>query len=237
MYMLAPLGEHSDDGFGAMGDAFFRAAQTLRKTNKDGKAFLDHLPETYLLRHAAELFLKSGIIILHRRLRISYDSQPHTSPPMLMMRSGKWKSIYRTHDLTELYCYWKELIVDHKERIIELSHHQSDMSVPAELDEWIKTLADADPNSDYFRYPVSKNQHADKEKSPFKEVDPESLFSDRKDGEYVKAMLVENSKGELVHTFKYDSETSKEVGQAAWQAADMLSNFHFMIRVELTDGW
>jgi hypothetical protein len=44
MYMLAPLSEHYDDGFGAIGDDFRNAAQTLRKTNGgDGM----HLWTTY----------------------------------------------------------------------------------------------------------------------------------------------------------------------------------------------
>lgn len=81
MYMLAPLSEHYDDGFGAVGDAFSNAAKALNKRNAgDGSTSLDDLPEIYLLRHAVELFLKSGIIIMHRRLRLRYGSEPHTRP-------------------------------------------------------------------------------------------------------------------------------------------------------------
>jgi hypothetical protein len=239
MYMLAPLSEHYDDGFGAVGDAFCNAAKALNKRNAagDGSASLDELPEIYLLRHAVELFLKSGIIIVHRRLRLRYGSEPHTTDTALMKTSsGKWKPLLKTHDIPELYGYWKELIVGNKDNLIKLMSHAAEVDVPAELDSWIKSLGKADPSSDYFRYPVSKNTVADKAKSPFKEVAPDSLFPAERT-EYVKALVVENAKGEVVKAFKYDRTTSKAVAEAARGAAEMLSNFHFMMRVELTGGW
>jgi hypothetical protein len=49
--------------------------------------------------------------------------------------------------------------------------------------------------------------------------------------------VLENAKGEVVKTFKYDKATSKAVTEAARAAAEMLSNFHFMMRVELAGGW
>src|ERR1700733_4617149 len=136
MYMLAPLSEHYDDGFGAIGDAFRNAAQTLRKTNGgDGRASLDDLPEIYLLRHAVELFLKSGIIIMHRRLRVRYGSEPHTSStPMMRTASGKWKPRLTPHDIPDLYGYWKELVVGNKDTLIKLMPHATEVEVPVELD-------------------------------------------------------------------------------------------------------
>jgi hypothetical protein len=112
------------------------------------------------------------------------------------------------------------------------------LEVPAELEGWIKTVGETDPTSDYFRYPVSKNADADKEKSPFKEVTPESLFpAAREKNEYVRALVVENSQGELVKVFAHDSATNKGVAEAVRNAADMLSNFHAMMRFVITGGW
>jgi hypothetical protein len=150
--------------------------------------------------------------------------------------SGKWKPLLRTHDIPELYGYWKELVVGNKDTLIKLMPHATEVEVPVELDGWINTLGAADPKSDYFRYPVSKNTVADKEKSPFKEVAPDSLFP-AAHTEYVKALVVENAKGDVVKAFKYDRTTSKAVAEAARGAAEMLSNFHFMMRVELAGGW
>lgn len=239
MYMMAPLDEHYDDGFGALGEAFRKAAETLKKVDGDERFFLNHLPESFLLRHATELYLKSGIIIIHRRLRLPYDAEPHTSTdPKFVHSSGKWKRLFGTHNLAELYGYWKKLIVEHEDRLEELTSHQADLTIPDELDGWINTLNLLDPSGDYLRYPISRNTDADKEKSPFKEVAPESLFSaDRNDKEYSKALFVENVSGELVTVFKHDSATHKDVDEAAWNAAETLNGFHAMMRFEFTDGW
>src|SRR6202020_275814 len=112
MWMMAPLGEHYDDGFGAIGDAFWDAAQRLRKSNGDEVFFLNHLPEIYLLRHSIELFLRSGMIGMHRKLKLPYDSEPYSSPRTMAMKPyGKWEFLDRIHDIHTLYNYWKQLIV------------------------------------------------------------------------------------------------------------------------------
>lgn len=47
-------------------------------------ALLKHLPQNYLLRHAIELFLKSGIIIVHRRFKIPFGTEDHDSSPIYL---------------------------------------------------------------------------------------------------------------------------------------------------------
>lgn len=116
--MFAPLAEHYDNGFGAVADAFRDAAIKLRE-GSDRKPFQwEHLPETYLLRHAIELYLKSGIIIVHRKLQMPYGSDSHASPqPMLLTASGKWEPLHNTHDLVRLFWYWKKVIMENKDRL------------------------------------------------------------------------------------------------------------------------
>lgn len=237
-YLMAPLEEHFDSGFGAVGDSFLQAAKALEKENAGQRFAWNHLPQICLYRHAVELFLKSGIIIIHRKLKMSYGrGEPHSSDkPLYLDPSGNWKSLYKTHDLAGLYAYWKKLIVTHKDKLTELTEHKPDMSVPSELDGWIDALTAVDPNTDYFRYPVSKNSAKDKEKSPFKEVPVEGLFP-AKEGEYVKALVLKNDKGEFVRAFKLDDSTDRKVQEAATEAAQMLSNFDAMFRFELTGGW
>lgn len=238
LYTMTPLEAHSDDGFGAVGDSFRQAAVTLR-SQSGGSILLPHLPEMYLLRHAIELFLKSGIILIHRRLKLPYGGEPHTTKkPMVPSPSGAWTPLFATHNLSLLYGYWKRLMQDHSNELVELSERKPDMTVPAELDEWIEKVGLIDPNSDYFRYPVSKNANADKEKSSFKEMPLEALVErDFSKNEYVKLMVVQMPTGEAARAFKYDSSTASEVTEAARQAADILSNFHVMMRVELFGGW
>jgi hypothetical protein len=240
LYTLAPLEKHSDDGFGAVGEAFKKAADTLLESEESKQRMLwSELPVVFLLRHAIELFLKSGVIVVHRKLKLSYGSEGYKSKnPLIPTPGGAWKPLSRTHDISQLYSYWKKLISNNKDALTKLASHKSDMSVPDELDAWIAVVAKIDPSSDYFRYPTSKNRTSDKEKSAFKEVPIESLFpAGRKEGEYVKAMVLEDADGNLVRAFKHDNSTNRDTEQAAWKAADMLSNFHIMLRVVLMDGW
>lgn len=238
-YIIAPLEEHYDDGFGAVGEAFKQAAEILAKESEGRRIFWNHLPEVFLLRHAIELFLKSGIIIMHRKLKLSYGPEPFSSDkPLFLTPSGDWKPLFRTHDLSGLYSYWKKLVTENKDRLTEFTKYKPDMRVPKELDEWIEKLGVVDPSSDYFRYPVTRNAKADMEKSPFKEVPLESLFPpEAEKEEKVRALVVENASGEWVRAFKLDEGTHKDISEAAWQAARMLGNFHAMMRIELTDGW
>ncbi|MGA9886956.1 MAG: hypothetical protein WA690_09150 [Candidatus Acidiferrales bacterium] len=238
-YIMAPLEAHYDDGFGAVGEAFKEGAEILAKESGGRRIFWNHLPELFPLRHAIELFLKSGIIVMHRKLRISYGSEPaSTDKPMFLTRSGDWKSLFKSHDLAELYEYWKKLMTENKAKLTESTKYKPDMSVPKELDDWIEKLGVVDPSSDYFRYPVSRNAKADTDKSPFKEDSMESLFpSEAPNEEKVRALVIKNESGEWVRAFKLDEGTHKDISEAAWEAARMLSNFHAMMRIELTDGW
>src|SRR5205823_9071404 len=147
MYMFTPLGEHYDDGFGAVADAFRDAATKLREANGDKVFQWEHLPEAYLLRHAIELYLKSGILIVHRKLRIPYGSGPYTSPqPMLLTSSGKWEPLYNTHDLVRLFWYWKKLTTENKDKLATaLEVPLEGMAVPEELGRWIGKVGGIDP--------------------------------------------------------------------------------------------
>ena len=209
------------------------------RCNQAWRAVLESGCNVFLHRHAVELFLKSGIIIIHRKLKLPYDREPYsTDKPMLLDRAGTWKSLYKTHDLADLYAYWKKLMVDNKDKLEGLTKNKPDMSVPAELDGWIDTLGRVDPSNYYFWYPVSKNRAEDKEKSPFREVSLDDLFpQEPKEDKKVKALVLENSKGEFVRAFKHDDSTDRKVGEAASEAAQMLSNFDAMYRFEFTDGW
>jgi hypothetical protein len=91
-YVLMPLDAHYDSGFGAVAESFREAATTLRKAVPD-PAFFGHLPQSFLFRHSVELFLKSEIIILHRKLRLPYGTHPHDGPPWYRTAENGSRSI------------------------------------------------------------------------------------------------------------------------------------------------
>ena len=236
LYLMMPLEKHYDNGFGATAEAFLAAALTLREKTKSPLLF-ELLPQNYLLRHAIELFLKSGIVIIHRKLKISFDDKPHNSQPMVRI-DDKWEPFFRVHSIADLYAYWKSLIVANAETLKNLCKYTPDWTIAAELGEWIAFIEKTDPNSTYYRYPASRDAMEDKKKSPFKEVAQEDLFpKDLPEGKYIKAFLVENAKGDVVNAYMLDDNTEKEATDALLKAADTLNNYHAMMRIELTEGW
>ena len=84
LYMLLPLDQHYDSGFGAVADSFKDAADSLNDPTKPS-AFSSHLPVSFLCRHAIELYLKSAIITLHRKFSIPYGEPPSSNKPSVMV--------------------------------------------------------------------------------------------------------------------------------------------------------
>ena len=88
-YPFLPFDRQLDGGFSAIADAFHEAANRL-ETETAGAKFLNAaLPIAYLRRHAAELFLKSCIIVLHRALSLPFGAVPPTGRPHIN-RQGTW---------------------------------------------------------------------------------------------------------------------------------------------------
>lgn len=230
-----PLNRHYDYGFGATGDAFFEAAKTLNKEAKPA-LFLDALPNGFLLRHAMELFLKSGIVVIHRRLKLPFGNSPPNSPPRVLVGTH-WIPFFRVHSIAKLYTYWKSLVVQHAETLVNLTKYKPDLTLPAGLDECIAFIEKTDPEGTYYRYPANRDPNEDKRKSPFKEVDREQLFPpDLPKDKRIRALVVENEDHEFLRAFVLDETTEKEALGELFRAAEWFSGFHAMTRSELTGG-
>lgn len=235
-YLMAPLEEHYDGGFGATAEVFFRAAEVLSK-QKGPHVFFEHLPHNFLLRHAIELFLKSGIVIIHRKLKLPFGPEPSTSHPMVQVED-EWKPFHKVHSIADLYAHWKTIITTHEGRLQTLCRHEAPWSVPEGLDIWIGTIEKADPGSTYYRYPVTRDPEADKKKSLFKEVPVEELLPEnRPKDRWIRALAVQNEAGEIVRAFSLDYPAEKETTEHLVAAANTLNNYHAMMRIELTGGW
>src|ERR1035438_5220496 len=142
-YLLSPLEEHYDSGFGAMADAFREAAEVLCQ-KEDHKNFFEHLPIAFLLCHAVELYLKSGIVIMHRRLEIPFQNQPPDSQPMAIV-DGKWKPFHQIHSTKQLFNYWKHVLESNSAQLTSVSKYPGvNWVVPGGLGESIDTIEDAD---------------------------------------------------------------------------------------------
>jgi hypothetical protein len=240
-YMLAPLGDHYDDGFGAMGLSFSYAAQNLLKAQEGTRDFfLGHMPINFLFRHSIELFLKSGIIILHRRLEIPYGEEPYTGVPFVPV-AEKWKAYHYVHSIGTLYAHWKELIEADAVVLKKMCKFESaDWNIPEKLTVCVGIIDETDSTSTYYRYPDPRDEAGDIAKSNFKEVPFDELFPQHqlKPTENAVVILgVQNAAGEFVRGYKLDDDTEKKATYALQYANSWLTNFHAMMRMELTEGW
>jgi hypothetical protein len=208
-YIMMPLDAHYDAGFGAVAEAFREAATTLRKAVPD-PSFFGHLPQSFLFRHSVELFLKSEIIILHRKLRLPYGTQPHDGPPMIS-DSGKWKTIHRLHSIGALYKHWKSLINPRLNELKEMTKYKADWTINNGADEWGKVIESFDPRSTYSRYPSIRDIVEDRTKSPFKASTAEELFPENApEDRRIMALVIENADGEFVRAYMNEKGSGPE---------------------------
>lgn len=232
-YMFMPLNRHIDIGFGATGDAFYEAAKSLLK---EKKGFPNaNLPIDFLFRHAVELYLKSLIIVIHRSLKLPFGDKSSDDTPSLMV-GEKWKLVHQVHSVNDLYMYFKKLICDKKTKIQSMS--KTDWTaIPTELDGWIEQIEKHDRMSTFFRYPVTRNQEGDSEKSAWKEVSPNDLAASLNAGKNAtKSFVLVDDNYNVVSAYQYDDESMKQLHDALKGAADLLSGAHCGMRVELAGG-
>lgn len=235
-YLMTPLEKHYDGGFGAMADSFMEAADDLKESAEGGATFLNrHLPISFLYRHAIELFLKSCILILHKRFKIPYGPQGVDGEPQVPV-GEKWKSMYLVHDTEPLYAYLRALFSEQKDPLAATS--EVSWEFPAEMDGWMATISQTDSSSTFFRYPITKNATQDHLKSTIKERDYRDIMARMGPGQpRQKAFFVMNEEDEIVQAFHHDDDHAKSTLEVLHQAADTLYGCHAAMRGELTGGW
>lgn len=198
-YLLAPLNEHFDSGFGATGNAFKAAADSLWDSLPDrAPIFNERLPLKYLYRHAIELFLKSTIVIVHRRLRLPYGHRTHDSEPYVQVAQG-WKPFHQVHSIATLWQYVRRLFEEQKPFFDTV--RTVNWGFRSEMDNWIEAIESHDPRSTFFRYPNPSEPSVDAFKSSTATASPSEL-SDR----FI------NSKPGGINVILYDEHTEDVLG-------------------------
>lgn len=235
-YLLTPLDMHYDRGFGAVANSFMEAADDLREAAGKGATFLNrHLPISFLYRHAIELFLKSGIVILHKKLRLPYGPDGSSEEPHVLL-GEKWRPMHTVHDTAPLYTYLKALFSEHRETLAGLS--DVSWEFPPEADTWMEEISRTDSSSTFFRYPVTKHAPQDHLKSTSKERHYLDIMARMGPGQPAqKAFFVLNEKDEVVQAFHQDDAHASATMETLHQAADMLYGCHAAMRGTLTGGW
>lgn len=234
-YLLAPLDQHFDLGFGAVANSFKHAGDAVLSSQSDSPSLNAHLPASFLYRHSIELFLKSGIIIFHRKFQLPFDKKPFDSEPKVLV-TGEWKPMYSVHGLQDLYSYFRELVSRHTTYLAE--HTRTNWDFPLDLDRWIAEIEATDSTSTFFRYPVTKHKAQDANKSVNRENTFDNVFVQLgKGAKPVKAFLALGEGGEIVQTFTFNDELAKAITNTLSDAANIFYGCHAAMRGELTDGW
>lgn len=225
-WLFTPFDRHSDDGFGAMAAAFNGSAETLMAAEKDSLAHRE-IPTCFLMRHAAELFLKSALVVSHRSLSTSADPYPS------ILVNGKTRLLTTVHDLAPLYSGLIELLTRHHAEL-KLRAKTSWLPMPVELDDAIASINKMDAGGVFFRYPTDSNSA----KSANKPISQEEVRNWDKDQQgYLKAFLVLDQNEEMVEGFRYDPDIlAKELGVLK-VACTWLNCIHVGLRMELAGGW
>lgn len=232
-HIFMPLSRHADDGFRAVGQAFQDAGERLRTEGGEGGAsnMHGHLPINYLYRHAIELYLKSIIVIAHRRLRLTSADGKYGPIPQIPVGQSL-KPIYNVHGLRVLFAEMRRIFVSHCDTIASFA--KTDWSkIPEELGGWIATIDDADPASTMFRYPVSPSPEMDEKKSSFKSIELADLTAHMNaDRPKQFALIMMDQDDNVVESFALDDHPIPELRDALLKAVDMLSGAAFGVIIE-----
>jgi len=244
-YQLTSIDTHLDFGFGITGESYYRSAEHLYENQKNITVFQQvGMPANYLYRHSIELFLKSLIIILHNRLKITYDNEPFDTDKPKIYTGGNWKELYTCHWIDELYNYWlNELLLKHKEQLQKLAP-KGDWQEETSVSKFFPLIAGYDRDSSFFRYPVTKNSSLDPQKYSMQRIELESLDSvfgsktktDKKKPDSKIIMLMKNDKDEIVEGFALQKNVLDNVTQALKKVSHYFYLLHIMTRVTLCNG-
>lgn len=230
-YMLTPLHRHFDLGFGAVADSFKDIAES--PGDEQSYSQNQHLPVSFLYRHAIELYLKSAIIIFHKRLNLPFSGK--VSEPEVLV-NGKWAPMYRVHAIGDLYEYFRKLFNDHASFLT--SNTNTDWSFPDELSTWIATIEEHDSSSTYFRYPATRHKDLDQEKSSFKATSVADIFARMgPDNRPVKAFLLIGDNHEVIEAYEHDRNAGLQLLTVLKSACQVFHDCNAAMRGELTGGW
>lgn len=229
-YLLTPPNTHFDYGLGITACNFEYAADTLEK-HKSG---LDNtLPLSFLRRHAAELYLKSFIYILHRKYKIPFGEKFSLENPAILV-GKKWVSLSNTHNILDLFNHFESVF----KSVFDLLPSTTRWDLPEDLRKTIELVSGMDPKSTYFRYPIATNSVQDRKKSKMQKFDfLKAIEESKKTGKPVKALIMLGENDEVIDTYDINSDAIPEIQSALKWLCNLFYGVHAAIRNEITRGY
>lgn len=233
-YLFSPLDQHFDLGFGGIANSFKYAADAVLAPESNSPDLNPHLPANFLYRHAIELYLKSGIIIFHRKLKLPYGDFAHDGEPHVPV-GLRWKPMYSIHRLSVLHQYFRQLFVSNADYLA--TNTVVNWDLPPELESNIALIDATDATSTFFRYPVTKHQEQDKNKSIIRADSFENIVNRMGAGQPPQKMLLTvNDAQEVVQAFHFDDSLIKKTTEVLKATAEILYGCHAAMRGTITGG-
>lgn len=240
-YRLTEIDTHIDSGFGVTADAFSKVAKEMYGSEDYQHGFITQgrVPVLFLYRHAIELYLKSLIIIFHKKLNIKTRREINITEciyvPGQPNPKKRDRSLYSTHSIAALFQNFKALIIGYKSQLDKIAP-KGDWRIHPDVYSYIRTLQEYDDTGEFFRYPITKRFNAkETEKHNMKKVPLETLADVLT--EKGQMLLLVGNEEEVSAAFGSDNSYLEDIGEQLSELCEHLSTFHFMTRMTLCDGF
>jgi hypothetical protein len=245
-YLMTGIELHPDKGFGITADSYYASAEHLMTNHFEhyDSTQQAEMPQNFLFRHSIELYLKSLIIIFHRKLKINYGTVPFDSEEPEVSSDGQWRKLYNSHFIDNLYNYWlNDLLLPNIDTLNKIAS-KGDWQETKTITELFPIICKYDKDSSYFRYPITKNSLLDNEKYTIQKFKAKSLdgivegIKEQKttDNKGTVTMLLLDDNDNIVEAFKHTKNIFADVRDALKEVAFYFNCIHTMTRVTLCGG-
>jgi len=227
-YLITPPNTHYDGGLGITAYNFSNAADILKENESSTNGIL---PLCYLQRHAIELFLKSVIVILHKKFEVPYGEGFSIEKPAIKVKD-KWVLLSKTHNLCDLYQHFKSIYI----KVMDKLPKSTCWELPEDIDDKINLISGSDPKSTYFRYPEATNTVQDAKKSAIKTESLESMQKNASEsGVPFKCVLMLDQNENVVDSYNLNSSPLPNILKALEELNEFFNGVHAAFRFELTN--
>ena len=228
-----PFEEHNDFGFGIMADNYRDSAKILAENKEKDKYWYSSFPINYLRRHSIELYIKSIITLISRKLEIIPEDTSNVDEVHFRLPNGKWKNLKNTHSLDLMYKYLVQLTNDNYDSLMSI--HEGNWNFPDNLIDKINRISGYDNASDYFRYPMSKDTEKDKKKNVFQQIEVNEIEIHMKDETGKIFMVYEDDVGNI--TRAYNNVAKDMFGELLVEILEVVACYQAQARYTLFPGY
>ena len=245
-YIMTGIELHPDNGFGITADSYYKSAEHLMNNHYEHYSVTQQaeMPQNFLFRHSIELYLKSLIIIFHKKLEIDYGTVPFDSNEPEIFTDGKWKKLYTCHFIDTLYEYWlSNLLTPNIEKLNKVAP-KGDWKEYEKISDLFPIVCKFDRDSSYFRYPITKNSSLDNKKftmQKFKAGNLTDFMKEIQDGKSKSkdggiTMVMVDDEDNILNAFNNSKDVLPDVRDSLKEIAYYFNCIHVMTRVTLCGG-